>query len=539
MVTEAGNSSTCCIVEGQTIHTKDGTFNFDNVFERHSNRAVYSHAFESLIIKVMNGYHGTVFAYGMTGSGKTHSMQGTDSDPGIIPLAAASIFSYIRENSHNRNFNVSLGYLEIYNEQLEDLLDPLTMRSSSEEIKLANDPVRGVKPVGLKEVSVSGEEELLHYIAQGDSIRKTAGTDYNARSSRSHAVVQICIQSDKINPSSSDESVRLVSTLYLCDLAGSERAVSQIERRKEGSFINKSLLTLGTIIARLSSNGGTSMGHIPYRDSKLTRLLQPALSGNSLVSVLCTVQAVPSAQTETLNTLRFAARARNIVVSVKRNEEIDGANSQMVEKLLRQIEGQNAEIARLKSLSSPPIGLGLTNSSSHMNELEAENRILHERLEHLSRLCDDTQLENILGFGEESTNDPQAKMAQQIEEYKSYVAHLENQLYKQTLESNNNNAANHDRQGSIHGAMHSQQHYQDIIQELREEIEELREDNRDKDRIIEALRASNKRKESLASSLASMPQNYGWMNGNSPNDYRKENWPVPSPGPLKEQYSNV
>lgn len=535
------SSSACCMVEGQNIHTKDGIFSFDSVFERHSNRQVYSSAFEPLIEKVMEGYHGTVFAYGMTGSGKTHSMQGTERDPGIIPLAAKSIFSYIKENSHHRRYKVSLGYLEIYNEQLEDLIEPLTSRTNAEEIRLANDPVRGVKPIGLKEVVVNEEFELLRYISQGDSIRKTAGTDFNARSSRSHAVVQICIESDLIDGSGdTNNASKLVSTLYLCDLAGSERAVSQVERRKEGSFINKSLLTLGTIIARLSS-GSPGMGHIPYRDSKLTRLLQPALSGTSLVCVLCTVQAIPSAQTETLNTLRFAARARNIVVSAKRNEGQGGtANPQVIERLMRQIEQQNAEILRLRSLagssgqncvSSPSIGLGLRSNTAtnppqltpptgpSIHELEAENRILQERLEHLSQLCDDTQLDDILGLDSGPGDDIQAKMAQQIEEYKSYVAHLERQLYKQTLESSTSTGTAASSSPQLYGATNQQQHYQDMIQELREELEELREDNRDKDRIIEALRSSSKRKETLAS----IPQKYGWLNHES----RKENLPTP------------
>ncbi|CAD0096634.1 unnamed protein product [Aureobasidium mustum] len=304
----------------------------------------YRYAAKRLVRRVMEGYHGTVFAYGMTGTGKTFSMQGTAMSPGVIPLAITDIFSYIRQNPA-REFLLRVSYLEIYNEKIYDLLNP----DSNEEIKLREDPRRGVYATPLKEEIVQSPNQLLRVIARGDQQRRVAGTQFNARSSRSHAVVQIVVESrersavpvgdprrDKLLPGSV-----LVSTLSLIDLAGSEKAAESKERRTEGGHINKSLLTLGTVIARLSGDkelAEKDQKHLPYRDSKLTRLLQPALSGNSLVSILCTVQlssastsaaATSSHTTETLNTLKFASRAKNNLVSnAKRNESnpSDGAD---------------------------------------------------------------------------------------------------------------------------------------------------------------------------------------------------------------------
>lgn len=473
-----------------------GEFSFDNVYAGAiPNSEVYQRSVETLVQQVMDGYHGTVFAYGMTGSGKTYSMQGTAEDPGVIPLAVRSIYDHIAAHPERR-FSVRVAYLEIYNEHLNDLLSPST---PSDDIKLRDDPQRGVRALGLREVEVASHTELLAHIAQGDAVRRTEGTEYNARSSRSHAVVQIIVDSVAAGAAG-----RRSSTLYLCDLAGSERAVAQTERRKEGSYINKSLLTLGTVIARLSSG---SAGHLPYRDSKLTRLLQPALSGRCLVSVLCTVQSTQASYIETLSTLRFAARAKNIIVLAKRNDVEGGDSRAVIEKLRAQVAQQKLEIQQLRAggasdssgaaLPSPSSGSSLPQSLNQVAQLEAENRILHERVEHLTRLCDDSRLDELLGVTtEDSDSDGDRKIQQQIEEYKSYIAHLEKQLYNQEY---NKVLASPELPEHPHN---SSSHYQEIIAELREELEELRESNRDKDRIINALRASNTRKENIAAQLS-------------------------------------
>jgi len=386
----------------------------------------------------MEGYHGTVFAYGMTGTGKTFSMQGTASSPGVIPLAITDIFSYIRETP-SREFLLRVSYLEIYNERIHDLLSMPTVNGvganvAQEEIKLREDSKRGVYASPLKEEIVQSPTQLLRVIARGDQARRTASTQFNARSSRSHAVVQIVVESrERIpgNPATDNKRSGLlpggvrVSTLSLIDLAGSEKAAETKERRTEGSHINKSLLTLGTVIAKLSDSkdkegkaSDKDGKHLPYRDSKLTRLLQGALSGNSLVSILCTIQigaagSMASANThtaETINTLKFASRAKNNIVShAKRAEEALGSGGDGGARVL--LERYRMEIAELKrELNNKAKNSGSSNNDDEeekvrdveverAREKEAEHRheeqmlemqlartALKERIDHLNRL---------------------------------------------------------------------------------------------------------------------------------------------------------
>ena len=385
----------------------------------------------------MEGYHGTVFAYGMTGTGKTFSMQGTATSPGVIPLAITDIFSFIRETPH-REFLLRVSYLEIYNEKIHDLLKPVAEGGSGpgaaqqEEIKLREDPKRGVFASPLKEEIVQSPTQLLRVIARGDQSRRTRSTQYNAQSSRSHAVVQIVVESRERpfkGKGQSDKRAPLVpggvrvSTLSMIDLAGSERAAENKERRTEGAHINKSLLTLGTVIARLSGDKDSSGNptdkdgkHLPYRDSKLTRLLQPALSGNSLVSILCTIQlgsqgsvATATGHTgETLNTLKFAARAKNNIVShAKRAEEALGSGTDagsrvLLERYRMEIQTLRSELENQKKSqdekrSEPdekPLDLeerqfekeAEQRREEQMLEMQLARTALNDRIEHLNRL---------------------------------------------------------------------------------------------------------------------------------------------------------
>ena len=398
-----------------------GDYHLDNVFTTHDDNAkVYDAAAKRLVRRVMEGYHGTVFAYGMTGTGKTFSMQGTMSSPGVIPLAITDIFSYIRETPH-REFLLRVSYLEIYNEKIHDLLAvPVGggVAQQQEEIKLREDSKRGVYATPLKEEIVQSPTQLLRVIHRGDQARRTGSTQFNSRSSRSHAVVQIVVESRERVPGSGSlqetgkrvamlpGGVR-VSTLSLIDLAGSERAAEDKERRAEGAHINKSLLTLGTVIAKLSGNRD-KMGnplsvdgkHLPYRDSKLTRLLQSALSGNSLISILCTIQigagltlAGSNHVGETINTLKFAARAKNNIVShaKKATEEIGSVNSGLLERyraeiasLRSQLEGQQktAFDKEEKQLEKE----AQQRHEDQMLEMQLARTALKERIEHLNRL---------------------------------------------------------------------------------------------------------------------------------------------------------
>ncbi|OAQ72619.2 kinesin family protein [Pochonia chlamydosporia 170] len=417
-----------------------GDYIYDNVFTTHDNNArVYDHIAKRLVRRVMEGYHGTVFAYGMTGTGKTFSMQGTASSPGVIPLAITDIFSYIRETP-SREFLLRVSYLEIYNERIHDLLSMPTGSGvggapQQDEIKLREDSKRGVYATPLKEEIVQSPTQLLRVIARGDQARRTASTQFNARSSRSHAVVQIVVESRERMPGGAAGGAEgkrsgilpggvRVSTLSLIDLAGSEKAAESKERRQEGAHINKSLLTLGTVISKLSEwkdkeggKGNEKEGkHLPYRDSKLTRLLQGALSGNSLVSILCTIQigaagsaaAANTHTTETINTLKFASRAKNSIVShAKRAEEALGAGGDGGARVL--LERYRMEIVELrKQLDSQKGKRGSKSSDTEkerdeeaekaremeaverheeqMLEMQLARTALKERIDHLNRL---------------------------------------------------------------------------------------------------------------------------------------------------------
>ncbi|KAJ9503769.1 Kinesin-like protein kip2 [Exophiala xenobiotica] len=399
-----------------------GDYHYDNVFTTHDDNAkVYDAGAKRLVRRVMEGYHGTVFAYGMTGTGKTFSMQGTMTSPGVIPLAITDIFSYIRETPH-REFLLRVSYLEIYNEKIHDLLAAPVgggPGAQQEEIKLREDSKRGVYATPLKEEIVQSPTQLLRVIHRGDTARRTGSTQYNSRSSRSHAVVQIVVESRERVPGSGamhEHGKRVamlpggvrVSTLSLIDLAGSERAAEDKERRAEGAHINKSLLTLGTVIARLSGNKDKNGNptdkdgkHLPYRDSKLTRLLQPALSGNSLVSILCTIQigagltvAGNNHTGETLNTLKFAARAKNNIVShaKKATEEVgSGVNSGLLDRYRTEIQSLRAQLEGQQKSAAEKEERQLEKEAEQrheeqMLEMQLARTALKERIEHLNRL---------------------------------------------------------------------------------------------------------------------------------------------------------
>ncbi|CAI4835656.1 BAP_1a_G0053950.mRNA.1.CDS.1 [Saccharomyces cerevisiae] len=433
------------------VHEEIGEFKFDHVFASHcTNLEVYERTSKPMIDKLLMGFNATIFAYGMTGSGKTFTMSGNEQELGLIPLSVSYLFTNIMEQSMNgdKKFDVIISYLEIYNERIYDLLESGLEESGSRistpsrlymsksnsnglgvELKIRDDSQYGVKVIGLTERRCESSEELLRWIAIGDKSRKIGETDYNARSSRSHAIVLIRLTSTDVKNGTSRSS-----TLSLCDLAGSERATGQQERRKEGSFINKSLLALGTVISKLSAdkmnsvgsnipspsasgsssssgnatNNGTSpSNHIPYRDSKLTRLLQPALSGDSIVTTICTVDTRNDAAAETMNTLRFASRAKNVALHVSKKSIIsngnnDGDKDRTIELLRRQLEEQRRMISELKNRSN--IGEPLTRSSNestykdikatsndgdpNLALMRAENRVLKYKLENCEKLLD-------------------------------------------------------------------------------------------------------------------------------------------------------
>jgi centromeric protein E len=242
----------------------------------------------------LEGFNGTIFAYGQTASGKTHTMMGSrgeDGQPGVIPLALASIFHYMEDQSSHREFILRCSYLELYNEVLTDLLDS----QSGKKLTIKEDSQRNVSVQGLTEHVVMDCNEALSFILTGEDVRRVAETAMNERSSRSHTIYRLTLESKEMG----GDMVK-VSVLNLVDLAGSEKAYMSTDpqRFKEGVRINLSLLHLGIVIAKLSDGER----YIPFRESKLTRILQNSLGGNAKTSIVCTVS--PLASEETMNTLK-------------------------------------------------------------------------------------------------------------------------------------------------------------------------------------------------------------------------------------------
>ncbi|XP_052153063.1 kinesin-like protein KIN-7E, chloroplastic isoform X2 [Oryza glaberrima] len=279
---------------------------------------------------------GTVFAYGVTSSGKTHTMHGEQKSPGIIPLAVKDVFSIIQDTP-GREFLLRVSYLEIYNEVINDLLDPI-----GQNLRIRED-AQGTYVEGIKEEVVLSPAHALSLIASGEEHRHVGSNNFNLVSSRSHTIFTLTIES---SPSGeNDEGEVKLSQLNLIDLAGSESSKTETTglRRKEGSYINKSLLTLGTVIAKLTDGKAT---HIPYRDSKLTRLLQSSLSGHGRISLICTVTPASSNSEETHNTLKFAHRSKHIEIKASQNKIID--EKSLIKKYQKEITCLKEELQQLR-----------------------------------------------------------------------------------------------------------------------------------------------------------------------------------------------
>ncbi|EEF49475.1 kinesin heavy chain, putative [Ricinus communis] len=309
---------------------------FDRVFGPHStSNEVYEVAAKPVVKAAMEGVNGTVFAYGVTSSGKTHTMHGDQNSPGIIPLAIKDVFSMIQDTP-GREFLLRVSYLEIYNEVINDLLDP-----TGQNLRVRED-AQGTYVEGIKEEVVLSPGHALSFIAAGEEHRHVGSNNFNLFSSRSHTIFTLMIESS----AHGDEYDGVIfSQLNLIDLAGSESSKTETTgvRRKEGSYINKSLLTLGTVIGKLSEGKAS---HVPYRDSKLTRLLQSSLSGHGHVSLICTVTPASSNLEETHNTLKFASRAKRVEIYASRNKIID--EKSLIKKYQREISSLKQELDQLK-----------------------------------------------------------------------------------------------------------------------------------------------------------------------------------------------
>ncbi|XP_021821597.1 kinesin-like protein KIN-7N isoform X2 [Prunus avium] len=334
-----------------SLHKPHGTpisgvsYAFDHVFDEGcTNSRVYELLTKDIIHAAVEGFNGTAFAYGQTSSGKTFTMNGSEKDPGIIHRAVRDVFDRIQMISH-REFLIRVSYMEIYNEEINDLF-----AVENQKLQIHESLERGIFVAGLREEIVSNAEQVLKLIESGEVNRHFGETNMNARSSRSHTIFRMVIESNAKDTSSSIDAIR-VSVLNLVDLAGSERIAKTGAggvRLKEGKYINKSLMILGNVINKLS-DGAKNRGHIPYRDSKLTRILQPALGGNAKTSIICTIAPEEVHIEETKGTLQFASRAKRITNCAQVNEILTDAallkrQKQEIEELRKKLQGSHAGV---------------------------------------------------------------------------------------------------------------------------------------------------------------------------------------------------
>ncbi|XP_051789586.1 kinesin-like protein KIF19 [Erpetoichthys calabaricus] len=296
--------------------SREKTFVFDVAFDHTATQDdVYVATTKNLIEGVLSGYNATVFAYGPTGAGKTYTMLGIDSEPGIYVRTLNDLFNSIEASSDHMAYDVSMSYLEIYNEVIRDLLNP-----ASGFLDLREDAKGGIQIAGITEVSTNNAEEIMELLTKGNRERTQEPTAANKTSSRSHAVLQVTVK-QKSRIKNINEEVR-IGRLFMIDLAGTERA-SQTQNRgkrmKEGAHINRSLLALGNCINALSEKGSNRVHYVNYRDSKLTRLLKDSLGGNSRTVMIAHISPASSYFEESRTTLIYADRAKNIKTRVKRN----------------------------------------------------------------------------------------------------------------------------------------------------------------------------------------------------------------------------
>jgi len=355
---------------------------FDYAFNENSEQhLVFERTTKFLIDGALEGYNATVFAYGPTGAGKTYTMLGSQDRPGLMLNTFLEIFTRIEKYSIDKKYNVKISYLEIYNEVVRDLLNP-----NQENLDVREDPVKGVVVAGLSEISASSPENVVSSIKNGNINRTCEPTEANQESSRSHAVLQIVIEHK--DRASGTEAEVLVGKLSLIDLAGSERASNTRNRGIrliEGANINRSLLALGNCINALcEATDKIGKIYIPYRDSKLTRILKDSLGGNCRTVMIACVSPFSGAFEETLNTLKYANRAKNIKTNLSRNVLSVQYNLSKYNSIIAQLKEEISNLrSKLSEKQGSPTGSSVVNKhlldmNSHFQEEALCRRTIHQ-----------------------------------------------------------------------------------------------------------------------------------------------------------------
>ena len=425
-------------------------FTFDRVFSSETSQTeVFEHAAKPVVQGVLDGYNGTIFAYGQTGSGKTYTMEGFLSDverKGIIPRMMDALFEGLVEASESTEFTLRVSFLEIYLERIHDLLD-----STKTNLQVKEDKVRGIYVQNSTELYVSSPSEMMKVMLAGSANRSIAATRMNERSSRSHSI--FCVNVDQKDSLGNKKTGRL----YFVDLAGSEsvgKTNVSGQQLKEAQMINKSLSALGNVINALTDKG---YNFVPYRDSKLTRILQESIGGNSQTSLIIACSMSGYNDKETLGTLRFGQRAKKIQNKPVVNQEKSSKELQkVIENLQNEIKKQAEVISKLhfyisNSENSSKIEDILTGSQKpdKSPDLEAKSTeysltLLKQHIE-VVKLNEELQIvklekkeiEDELHYRNKEMNELEASLAEtqqnlilELEEHKKTTEELQSQIDK-------------------------------------------------------------------------------------------------------------
>ncbi|CAI2349829.1 unnamed protein product [Caenorhabditis sp. 36 PRJEB53466] len=452
------NEDNSIVIKNQNNEEPQRTFFFDAVFSPQTEQmTVYNIAARPIVDNVLKGYNGTIFAYGQTGTGKTFTMAG-EMEPielkGIIPNSFAHIFDHIAKCQHDTTFLVRVSYLEIYNEEIRDLLS----KAGNGNLEIKERPDVGVYVRNLSNITVENASKMQALMEFGNKNRKVGATAMNMESSRSHAMFTVTIESCR-------NGLVTQGKLQLVDLAGSERQSktgAQGERLKEAAKINLSLSTLGNVISSLVDGKST---HVPYRNSKLTRLLQDSLGGNSKTVMIANVGPASYNYDETLSTLRYANRAKNIQNVARINEDPKDAQLRKfqleIEQLRKQLDEENrgdddsneetweakmkdkeAEVEKQKKFLEEKVNQAVDDEETYRlikEMLENEAELKNARSEHEKLRMKLQQMEKKIIVGGENLLEKVEKQAkllevnnQEIENSKHLEARLRFQLEEKT-----------------------------------------------------------------------------------------------------------
>lgn len=379
-----------CIDEQTIVHKtplndrsmQPSSFTFDKVFGPASvTETVYEEGVKNVALSSLMGINATIFAYGQTSSGKTFTMRG------ITEKAVTDIYNHIM-NTPEREFTIRISGLEIYNENVRDLLNS----ESGRNLKLLDDPEKGTVVEKLVEETATNDLHLRRLISVCEAQRQVGETALNDNSSRSHQIIRLTIQSTLRESSGCIRSY--VASLNFVDLAGSERAAQTHAdgvRLREGCHINLSLMTLTTVIRKLSA-GGKRTGHIPYRDSKLTRILQHSLGGNARTAIICTLSPAMSHVEQTRNTLFFATRAKEVTNNAQVNMVV--SDKQLVKQLQKEVARLEAE---LRTPDASDKDLKIHQMEKEMEELRRQRDLALSEVEKLRQKVQEEKGSEVIG----------------------------------------------------------------------------------------------------------------------------------------------